>query len=498
MFDAWNAVDFSPSETLNGIGNALMPAVEGLASDVQAGAEKLTELAGKVPNAVPDVSALAGMADELRGRLAGLMTDSVSVLCVHPWQQGVGDRKGDYAWLTPENALASLSARCVPACLTGDAPQGGAALVLVVTAPDLSAFMDALGAFNGVFPLRELEQAGRRAAALATLELDKFVIPKAPCFPPWEWLTPGTPSTGAAFEQVTGTVLARMEAAKAAATAPLDALKQAGERLQTQLGAAVKKIDALKQAMQGTNASWFGAYLSGDLGELSRDLSLIAPPANAAHKLTAALLFVGSAPQLAYFQETFLPMITMRLDDYKVPGFGLRVSGSFTLKKQDASGDTSSTAKAEKGIKAKTLTVTTQIRYRDEADLRQLIRVSEAKSAGSAKVNTIANTTANAAGIRQVVFSDRVSWDEQEGRKCWNVQFTLAEHKSVPERAEARAKAKPASAGQNAGGTVEGATGTGEKSAEEKPGKLMQFLNYVEKELVGDYESSSSETADKK
>lgn len=97
-----------------------------------------------------------------------------------------------------------------------------------------------------------------------------------------------------------------------------------------------------------------------------------------------------------------------------------------------------------------------------------------------------------------MVFSDRVSWDEQEGRKCWNVQFTLVEYKSVPERAEAREKAKPASAGQNAGGTVEGATGTGEKSAEEKPGKLMQFLNYVEKELVGDYESSSSETAGKK
>lgn len=49
------------------------------------------------------------------------------------------------------------------------------------------------------------------------------------------------------------------------------------------------------------------------------------------------------------------------------------------MKKQDASGDTSSTAKAEKGIKAKTLTVTTQIRYKDESDLRELIRVSEAK-----------------------------------------------------------------------------------------------------------------------
>ena len=271
-------------------------------------------------------------------------------------------------------------------------------------------------------------------------------------------------------------------------------VKQAGERLQTQLGAAVKKIDALKQAMQGTNASWFGAYLSGDLGELSRDLSLIAPPANAAHKLTAALLFVGSAPQLAYFQETFLPMITMRLDDYKVPGFGLRVSGSFTLKKQDASGDTSSTAKAEKGIKAKTLTVTTQIRYKDESDLRELIRVSEAKGGSGAKVYTIANTTANAAGIRQVVFSDRVSWDEQEGRKCWNVQFTLAEYKSVPERAESREKAKPASAGQNAGGTVSPA---GEGAGEEKLEGIWRYVKGFNDWIAG-YGSADSETADKK
>ena len=139
-----------------------------------------------------------------------------------------------------------------------------------------------------------------------------------------------------------------MEAAKAAATAPLDALKQAGERLQTQLGAAVE--DRRPQAghagherklVRGVPVRRSGRAFAGLVAHRA--------PANAAHKLTAALLFVGSAPQLAYFQETFLPMITMRLDDYKVPGFGLRVSGSFTLKKQDASGDTSSTAKAEKG-----------------------------------------------------------------------------------------------------------------------------------------------------
>ena len=109
-------------------------------------------------------------------------------------------------------------------------------------------------------------------------------------------------------------------------------------------------------------------------------------------------------------------MMFLRLDDYTVPGFGLRVSGAFQLKKADASGETSSTTKADKGTKGKTLTVTTQIRYQDEADLRELIRISEAKGSGeSGKVYTITNTTANAAGIRQVIFADRVSWDEQEG-----------------------------------------------------------------------------------
>ena len=494
MTSVWNVIDFAPSSSLGELTDALTPAVEGLVADMRAGAGKLSALVEKVPNAIPDTSKLSGMADALRDKLSGLMTMQVSILCVHPWQQGIGDRKGEYAWLSPENALLSLSARCVPECLIGDAPQAGAALALVVTAPDLAAFAKALAAFGDVFPLRELEQAKRRAEALATLEIDKFVVPPVPCYPPWEWLTPGTPEIGAAIEQATGAVLARIEAAKAAALAPLDALREAGERLNTQLQAVVEKGEALGKALTGTNALCFGAYLTGSLADIARDLRLVSPPANASHKLTAVLLFVGSGPQLSFFQETFLPMITLRLDDYKIPGYGLRVSGSFTLKQQDASGDTSSTAKAEKGIKAKTLTVTTQIRYKDESDLRELIRVSEAKGGSGAKVYTIANTTANAAGIRQVVFSDRVSWDEQEGRKCWNVQFTLAEYKSVPERAEAREKAKPASAGQNAGGTV---SPTGEGAGEEKLEGIWRYVKGFNDWIAG-YGSADSETADKK
>lgn len=86
-----------------------------------------------------------------------------------------------------------------------------------------------------------------------------------------------------------------------------------------------------------------------------------------------------------------------------------------------------------------------------------------------------------------------MSWDEQEGRKCWNVQFTLAEHKSVPERAEAREKAKPASAGQNNGSAVVSASGD---ARTEELGGFWAWLKERDKFIGGYGPSSDSETGD--
>ena len=257
--------------------------------------------------------------------------------------------------------------------------------------------------------------------------------------------------------------------------------------MQARLDGVLQQVKDLQDTIQGTGASWFGSYLTGTLDEIGRDLRLVTPPASPANKATAALIWFGPAPQLDFFKEVFLPMMFLRLDDYTVPGFGLRVSGAFQLKKADASGETSSTTKADKGTKGKTLTVTTQIRYQDEADLRELIRISEAKGSGeSGKVYTITNTTANAAGIRQVIFADRVSWDEQEGRRCWNVSFTLAEHKSVPERAEARKADKPLTAASSSPAAGEGAIAPAEQ-AEKEMGWIYKLLKKAN-DAIGDYE----------
>lgn len=138
------------------------------------------------------------------------------------------------------------------------------------------------------------------------------------------------------------------------------------------------------------------------------------------------------------------------LGDYHVPGHDLRADLSLKFKEEDASGETSSTASAAKGTKGKKLGVTVFLRFTEEDDLRALLEVAQAKEKGENKVYTITNLTANAAGMREGRFSGDFKVTPQEKLRVWQISFTIAEHLSVPERAEG--------AGQgNEAGETEGA-----------------------------------------
>lgn len=147
-------------------------------------------------------------------------------------------------------------------------------------------------------------------------------------------------------------------------------------------------------------------------------------------------------------------MSFLRLDDFTVPGYGLQVFLSLKFKDDDASGDSSSTALADKGTKGKRLECKIYIRFKDDKDLRALTRVAEAKVKGDNKVYTLTNRTANAAGMRQAKFTGDFKAEEQEARRCWLVSFALAEHISVPERVESREARKEAQTPQSEGQTV--------------------------------------------
>ncbi len=169
----------------------------------------------------------------------------------------------------------------------------------------------------------------------------------------------------------------------------------------------------------------------------------------------------------------------LRLDDFTVPGFDLLVSLGMKFKDADASGDSSSTAKASKGAKGKKLDVKIKIRFTDEKDLRELTRVAEAKEKGDQKIYTVTNRTANAAGMRQARFSGEFTVDEQENARCWLVSFALAEHKSNPEMAEARETPQKAAAAQHQGTPVSAPEAPPREAPAEEPQPLTDFDKWL-------------------
>ncbi|MCH5144108.1 DNA-binding protein [Desulfovibrio sp. UIB00] len=167
------------------------------------------------------------------------------------------------------------------------------------------------------------------------------------------------------------------------------------------------------------------------------------------------------------------------LDDYTVPGFGLNMSIGAQFKDEDASGETSSTAKADKGKKGKKLEVRLSLRFKDANDLSELMRIAEATENGDGKIYTITNDTANAAGMRQGRFTGNLKVDEDEKLRMWSISFTLAEHVSVPEMEEARQGTRAASTQTNTGASV----GSDEEEKEEELSSIEKVLKYLNEKI---------------
>lgn len=161
--------------------------------------------------------------------------------------------------------------------------------------------------------------------------------------------------------------------------------------------------------------------------------------------------------------------MTLLLDGERVRGKNIKVTANLQIESDDLSGQTSNTDSAHKGFKPKTLTVTLQIPFVDSAYLRNIMRLAEATgSGGQRKTYRVVNDSASAFGVRQVEFSDGVSAREDDTLRAWQVQFTLSEKLSNPERVETRRSGNSVTQ-QGAPGqsvTAPGAGGNGESGRE--------------------------------
>lgn len=129
---------------------------------------------------------------------------------------------------------------------------------------------------------------------------------------------------------------------------------------------------------------------------------------------------------------------------YQLPLKDLDVRLNMKLENQDASGKTSSTDDLNNGTKPKRLMVNGVLAMAEAEQLTVLIRKAEAVSAdGQRQVYTITNGVADASDVREVKFTDNFDVRQRQGVRAWQINFTLKEHKSVPETAESRATNNP-------------------------------------------------------
>jgi len=133
------------------------------------------------------------------------------------------------------------------------------------------------------------------------------------------------------------------------------------------------------------------------------------------------------------------PIVTLVLDSTPINGYDTKVNGELIMPDKDLSGNTSNSSTAEEGFKPKKISVSLKIKYVDINDLSALITLSQTlNSSDERKIYTIINQTAKAFNVRQVKFTERLRAAELDDQQAWQVNFTLLEHNSIPEKTEKR------------------------------------------------------------
>lgn len=152
---------------------------------------------------------------------------------------------------------------------------------------------------------------------------------------------------------------------------------------------------------------------------------------------------------------------TLALNGEGIPLQNMTVTLSMQFQDSDQGGQTSSTAKAEQGVKGKELRITGNIPFTRADVLKRIFELAIAQgSDGKRQRYRVAHETARAVGMREAMFTGTIDAPKQDGKMAWLVTFTLTEQMSVPEKREERAASKTTATKQTASAGTGGTSGT--------------------------------------
>lgn len=295
---SFRPVSFSASSSISQVAGGFAGALDAVQSGFVQGAAALGSLG--LPASGP--GDLAGQMAKAREAATEAVAAPVEFMVLTPFQYGVGARKGDRAYLTPETALKVLTRRIADA---GATSEDLALVLLIVAAPTHAAMAQALDAFNAVYPIAQLEQIGRRARALANLETDKFVIPHGPGYPAWGKVSPQKDPKGQAVAKSLGGMLAAGEGSAMGSASPAALLASFAQKQASKVADKAAALQALADSMTGGFDAWAGFHVRGAGPAIFRELSKLDPPFDASFKCSALLCWFGKPAQVAYYKESF-------------------------------------------------------------------------------------------------------------------------------------------------------------------------------------------------
>ncbi|EKO3371272.1 hypothetical protein [Vibrio fluvialis] len=264
--------------------------------------QTMTDAASRLANLQSDANfgrhALSIEAEALLGLRAELdsLLNTCTVVTVTPYQFQVGEKLDSGSYLSPNNAVKTLSAK-LRDLSDRYRPNGQLhAVAIMLTGQSISEFAAKLEQIIAVLTLPDWTQVARQAKAMVTNERDKLHQPVAmvqPRFKPFATLN--AQPLGDYFSEQSAQ-LATLESLASDSTHVIGKLQALAAKRSAVLSDISEAINNLKN-LQG---SVYSMSLSGSAESIATQLQNTAAPNN--HQLTIASLLLSHEP-LTYWEE---------------------------------------------------------------------------------------------------------------------------------------------------------------------------------------------------
>ncbi|MBI9109917.1 hypothetical protein [Maridesulfovibrio ferrireducens] len=295
----WKSVNFKVPAAAAAINQGADPVLAAVAGEMSAAGSRLSGVAGFIPVTPSIISGSAGNAQGLISQLNELLNVSSKFLCAHPYVHPLGDKRGDYTYLSPSGCLDGMLAKLADP--SDDLPETvSGSVFLKFTAYDHADLAAKLAAFNAVLPVTPLQMVQRRAEDLNVLETEKYILGDGFISPKFQDLD--------ARQQVTNNKMDSKLARMVAVSHGYDCQNKRPETLLSEL--ITKKQKATEEAGAAwerfcslfSGGSGQAAYLNGSVRDIRLELANMGT-SDGTHVLSVICCWIGEAEAMTVFRE---------------------------------------------------------------------------------------------------------------------------------------------------------------------------------------------------